>query len=91
MAITQCQASPDRVLRLLLDYEAAERRHELLKNQLETLEQQQRVARVSYRRGRGSTSQMLGMADKRDRISEKIVDAEIEQDEAVRELGQLMN
>ncbi len=34
---------------------------------------------------------MLGMADKRDRISEKIVDAEIEKDEAVRELGQLMN
>ena len=80
----------DRVLRLLLDYEAAQRRHELLKKQLETLEQQQRVARVSYRRGRGSTSQMLGMSDKRDRLSEKIVAVEIEKDEAVRELGQLM-
>ena len=87
-----------RVLRLLLDYEAAQRRHELLKKQLEILEQQQRVARVSYRLGRGSTSQMLGMADKRDleeirfagRISEKIVDVEIEKDEAVRELGQLI-
>ena len=55
-----------RVLRLLLDYEAAQRRHELLKKQLKTSEQQQRVARVSYRRGRGSTSQMLGMEDKRD-------------------------
>ncbi len=54
----------DRVLRLLLDYEAAQRRHELLKNQLQTLEQQQRVARVSYRNGRGSTSQMLGMSDR---------------------------
>ncbi len=61
----------------------------LLKKQLETLEQQQRVARVSYRRGRGSTSQMLGMADKRDRLTEKIIDAEIEKDEAMRELGQL--
>ncbi len=80
----------DRVLRLLLDYEAAQRRHELLKNQLQTLEQQQRVARVSYRRGRGSTSQMLGMSDKRDRTIEKIVEVEIKQDEAVRELGQLM-
>ncbi len=80
----------DRVLRLLLDYEAAQRRHELLKNQLETLEQQQRVARVSYRNGRGSTSQMLSMGDKRDRLSEKIVEVEIEQDEAVRELGQLI-
>ncbi len=74
---------------MLLDYEAAQRRHELLKNQLETLEQQQRVARVSYRNGRGSTSQMLSMGDKRDRISEKIVNAEINKDEAVRELVQL--
>ena len=79
-----------RVLRLLLDYEAAQRRHKLLSSQLKTLEQQQRVARVSYRRGRGSTSQMLGMNDKRDRALEKIVDAEIERDEAVRELGQLI-
>ena len=80
----------DRVLRLLLDYEASQRRQELLSSQLKTLEQQQRVARVSYRRGRGSTSQILGMSDKRDRISEKIVDAEIKKDEAVRELGQLI-
>ena len=74
---------------MLLDYEAAERRHELLTSQLETLEQQQRVTRIAYRRGRGSTSQMLGMADKRDRLTEKIIDAEIEKDEAMRELGQL--
>ncbi len=82
-----------RVLRLLLNYEAAQRRHELLSSQLKTLEQQQRVARVSYRLGRGSTSQILGMSDKRDleeirfagRLVEKIVNAEIEKDEAVRE------
>ncbi len=80
----------DRVLRLLLDYEAAQRRHKLLSSQLKTLEQQQRVARVSYRLGRGSTSQILGMADQRDRLREKIVDAEIEKDEAVRELGRLI-
>ncbi len=79
----------DRVLRLLLDYEAAQRRHELLSSQLKTLDQQQRVARVSYRRGRGSTSQILGMSDKRDRLIEKIVEVEIRKDEAVRELGQL--
>ena len=78
-----------RVLRLLLNYEAAQRRHELLSSQLKTLEQQQRVARVSYRNGRGSTSQILGMEDKRDRLTEKIIDAEIEKDEAMRELGQL--
>ena len=80
----------DRVLRLLLDYESAQRRHELLTSQLATLEQQQRVARVSYRRGRGSTSQILGMEDKRDRLVEKLTEVEIRKDEAVRELGQLI-
>ncbi len=53
---------------------------------------------IAYRRGRGSTSQILGMLDKRDleeirfagRISEKIINAEIEKDEAVRELEQLI-
>ncbi len=62
----------DRVLRLLLDYEAAQRRHELLTSQLKTLEQQQRVARVSYRMGRGSTSQILGMEDKRDLVHDPL-------------------
>ncbi len=33
---------------------------------------------------------MLGMSDKRDRLIEKIVEVEIKQDEAVRELGQLV-
>ncbi len=80
----------ERVLRLLLDYESATRKHKLLTSQLKTLEQQQKIARVSYRRGRGSTNQMLGMNDKRDRISEKLINTEIEKDEAIRELGQLI-
>ncbi len=45
---------------------------------------------IAYRRGRGSTSQILGMSDKRDRLGEKIVDTEIERDEAVREIWQLI-
>ncbi len=89
MAISCTIREAGRVLRLLLDYEAAQRRHKLLSSQLKTLEQQQRVARVSYKLGRGSTSQMLGMNDKRDRLTEEIVEVEIKKDEAVRELGQL--
>ena len=79
----------DRVLRLLLDYESAERRHELLNNQLSNFEIQEKVARVNYRAGRGSTSQIIGMSDKRDRTIEKIVEVEIKQDETVRKLRQL--
>ncbi|MDJ0572723.1 MAG: hypothetical protein QNJ53_27295 [Pleurocapsa sp. MO_192.B19] len=79
----------DEVLRLVLDYEASERRYNLLTSQLETLEQQREVIRIAYRLGRGSTSQILGMESRRDRISEQIVDVEIKQDESVRKLKQL--
>jgi outer membrane protein TolC len=79
----------DRVLHLLLDYEAASRKHELLTSQLKTLEQQREVTRIAYKFGQGSTSQILGMEVSRDRTLEQIVDVEIKMDEAVRELIQL--
>ena len=78
------------VLNLLLDYEAAERKHELLLSQLKILEQQREVMRIAYRMGRGSTSQLLGMENRRDRMTEQIVDVEIKQDESMRELLQLV-
>jgi outer membrane protein TolC len=80
----------DRILSLLLDYEAANRRHELLTSQLETLNQQREVTRIAYKFGQGSTSQILGMEDKRDRLGEQLVDVEIKRDEAVREMKQLV-
>jgi outer membrane protein TolC len=79
----------DKILQLLLDYEAASRRYELLSSQLETLEQQREVTRIAYKFGHGSTTQILGMEDRRDRLTDQIVDIEIERDEAVRELLQL--
>jgi hypothetical protein len=79
----------DKVLRLLLDYEAANRRYQLLSSQLETLEQQREVTRIAYKFGRGSTSQILGMEDRRDRLSEQIVEVEIKRSQAVRELVQV--
>ena len=78
------------VLDLLLDYEATERKLELLTSNLETLEQQREVMRIAYRMGRGSTSQMLNMENRRDRTIEQIVGVEIKQDESVRELLQLV-
>jgi hypothetical protein len=81
----------DRVLHLLLDYEAASRRHELLTSQLETLNQQREVSRIAYKFGQGNTSQILGMEDRRDRTREQIIEVEIKRDEAVRELIQLIS
>ncbi len=62
-----------------------------MSSQLKTLEQQQRVARVSYRRGRGSTSQMLGMSDKRDRLTEQLTNVSIKKDESLRKLLHLIS
>ena len=80
----------EEVLNLLLDYEAAKRKYELLLSQLETLEQQREVMRIAYRLGRGSTSQILGMENRRDRTIEQLTDVEIKKDESVRELLQLI-
>jgi hypothetical protein len=81
-----------------LDYEAATRRHELLSSQLETLNQQREVTRIAYKFGQGSTSQILGMEDRRGaegnsfagRMNEQIVDVNINKDESVRELLHLI-
>ena len=78
------------VLNLLLDYEAAKRKHGLILSQLETLEQQREVMRIAYKYGRGSTSQLLGMENRRDRTIEQIVEVEVDKNEAVRNIKQLI-
>ena len=80
----------DKILKLLLDYEAATRKQELLTSQLETLERQREVTRIAYRFGRGSTAQVLGMEDKRDLLTGQIVDIQIKKDGAIRELSVLI-
>ena len=79
----------NKILRLLLDYEAAQRQYNLLSSNLEILEQQRQVIRIAYRLGRGSTSQILGMEDKRDRTREQIVNLQIEQNLYFRQIEQL--
>ncbi|MBE9168404.1 hypothetical protein IQ238_13075 [Pleurocapsales cyanobacterium LEGE 06147] len=64
---------------LLLDYEAATRKYELLSSQLETLNQQREVTRIAYRFGRGSTSQILGMEDRCSAKGNSIADRTREQ------------
>ena len=80
----------DKVLRLVLDFEASQRRYNLLTSQLETLEQQREVLRIAYRMGRGSTSQILGMEDRRDRTREQLTDVSINKDESIRKLLHLI-
>ena len=80
----------DKVLNLLLDYEAAQRQQNLLTSSLETLEQQREVMRIAYRMGRGSTDRILNIESKRDRMTEQLTKAEIKKNESVRKLFHLV-
>ena len=42
--------------------------------------------RIAYKFGKGSTSQILGMENRRDRMSEQLTNVEIRRDEVVRKL-----
>ncbi|WP_319423480.1 hypothetical protein [Pleurocapsa sp. FMAR1] len=46
----------DKVLSRILDYEAAQRQHDLLTSSLENLEQQRKVMMIGYKFGQGSTN-----------------------------------
>jgi hypothetical protein len=79
----------DKVLRLVLDYEAATRRVKLVESQLQSFNVSREVFRIRYRLGEGTTEQLLGVEERDDRLSEQLVEARTRQDEAVRELGQV--
>ena len=79
----------ERILKLLLDYEAATRELELLKSQLETLQQQKEVTRIAYRVGRSSTEQILNLKRERARITGQIVEIEIEQNQSKRHIERI--
>jgi hypothetical protein len=79
----------EKVLRLVLDYEAATRRVKLVESQLQTFNVSREVFRIRYRLGEGTTEQLLGVEERGDRLSDQLVEARTKQDEAVRELVQV--
>ncbi len=79
----------EKVLRLVLDYEAATRRVELVESQLQSFNVSREVFRIRYRLGEGTTEQLLGVEERSDRLSDELVEAQTQRDEAVRELVQL--
>ncbi len=80
----------DKILRLVLDYEAAQKQYALVKSQLETYNQQQSIRRIRYRLGEGDTSQFLDSQVKGDRLEARLVELESLHQDKVRELGQLI-
>ncbi len=79
----------DKVLRLVLDYEAASRFSALVESQLETHNFSREAFRVRYRFGYGTTEQFLGLGERGERLAEQLVTAQTKRAEAVRQLLQL--
>jgi outer membrane protein TolC len=80
----------EKVLRLLLDYEAVSRKVELVRSQLKTYSQQQEILRIRYRLGEGETAQFLKSQVRGEGLRGQLVELESLLSEKVRELGQLI-
>jgi len=79
----------DKVLRLLLDYEAVSRKYVLVESQLQTYNQQQEILRIRYRLGGGETAEFLESQLKGEGLRGQLVELESLQQEKVRELVQV--
>ncbi len=80
----------EKVLQLLLNYEAATRQVELVESQIKTFQVSREVFRIRYQFGEGTTEQWLSFQEKENKLNEQLTLSMIKQDEAVRELKQLV-
>ena len=82
-------ALKEKVIELVIEVEESDRSISLIQSQIETFELQQQVFRIKYAQGGGSTSQFLSMEDKKERLNDKLLDAQNDYFKAIRELGQV--
>ncbi len=80
----------EKVLQLLLSYEAATRQVELVESQIKTFQVSREVFRIRYQFGEGTTEQWLSFEERENRLNEQLTLNRTKQDEAVRELKQLV-
>ncbi|MGK7955114.1 MAG: hypothetical protein AB4063_07610 [Crocosphaera sp.] len=80
----------EKVLQLLLSYEAATRQVELVESQIKTFQVSREVFRIRYQFGEGTTEQWLSFEEKENKLNEQLVKVRTKQEETVRELRQLV-
>ncbi len=80
----------EKVLQLLLSYEAATRQVELVESQIKTFEVSRQVFRIRYQFGEGTTEQWLSFEERENKLNEQLMTVKTKQEEMVRELGQLV-
>ncbi len=81
----------EKVLQLLLSYEAATRQVELVESQIKTFEVSREVFRIRYQFGEGTTEQWLSFEERENKLNEQLTKSRTKQEETIRELTQLIN
>ncbi|CCQ65677.1 hypothetical protein CWATWH0402_924 [Crocosphaera watsonii WH 0402] len=80
----------EKVLQLLLSYEAATRQVQLVESQIKTFEVSRQVFRIRYQFGEGTTEQWLSFEEKENKLTVHLTLSRTKQEETVRELRQLV-
>ncbi len=80
----------EKVLQLLLSYEAATRQVELVESQIKTFQVSREVFRIRYQFGEGTTEQWLSFEERENKLNEQLIKVKTKQQETVRELKQLV-
>ncbi len=80
----------EKVLQLLLDYEAATRQVELVESQVRTFQVSREAFRIRYRFGEGTTEQWLSFEERENKLNQQLMTVKTKQEETVRELKQLV-
>ncbi len=80
----------EKVLQLLLNYEAVTRQVELVESQIKTFQVSRQVFRIRYQFGEGTTEQWLSFEERENKLNEQLTLSQTKQEETVRELRQLV-
>ncbi len=79
----------EKVLGLVLEYEAAEREYVLVQSKLATYSQQRQLIEIDYQFGNGSTTQMLSMWQQGESLEAEVVQVGNKKSKIIRKLQQI--
>lgn len=79
----------DRIIELVLDYEAAERQRSLIESRITTHQQRVAVLEISYRLGEGSTETMLPLWQRTEELQAQLAEVAVKREQSLRKLLEL--
>jgi predicted ATPase len=80
----------EKVLNLILDYEAAAREYDLAQSKLATYDRQRQLIELNYQFGSGSTEQMLGFWQQGEVLEERVIQVDNKRRKLIGQITQLI-